>query len=143
MDYGTDINDKINEIIRINESGDVYDIIQRDIEGKSRYQKLKILNDWKTATEKAILVDIKTEETASELNDLIEGLLSMHNSSPSPPRIRRRRTPRSRTPSASPTTRRLRNGLPSRSRSPVRRHHSRSHRSRGGKGHRKTKKLNI
>ena len=147
MDHGPEMNEKINQIKQADESGVINDIIQSQVRrARTNEQRNKILKDWKMATEQAVLLDVTNEDTkeiAYEVNSIIDGLMSMSsmNRSPEPPRIRRRRTPRSRSPFASPTSRRLRHGVennPSRSRSPARRR-SRGHRSTGGKGYRSRK----
>jgi hypothetical protein len=144
-EYGSDMNEKINKIKEINDTESLYRIIEAEIRGKSREQKLKILKDWNEATKYVKKVDKNIENTAGEVSDLIDGLMMTDASSspirqPSPPRLRRRRSPnRSRT-AASPTSHRLRRDVEnnpspsgSRSRSPAR------HRSRGGKGHKSRK----
>ena len=149
MDHGPEMNEKINQIKDAEESGAINDIIQSQVSrARTNEERNKILKDWKMATEQAVLLDVTNEDTkeiALQVNSIIDGLMSMSSMhrSPEPPRIRRRRrTPRSRSPFASPTSRRLRRGVennPSRSRSPVGRHRSRGNHSTGGKGYRKNK----
>jgi hypothetical protein len=149
MDHGPEMNEKINQIKQADESGEINDIIQYQVDrARTNEKRNKILKDWKMATEQAVLLDVTNEDTkeiALQLNSIIDGLRSMSSMhrSPEPPRIRRRRTPRSRSPPAvSPTSRRLRQGVennPSRSRSPVHHRRTRGQLSTGGKGRRKNK----
>ena len=151
MDHGPEMNEKINQIKNADESGEINDIIQYQFDkARTNEKRNKILNDWKMATEQAVLLDDtneNTKEIALQLNSIIQGLRSMSSMhrSPEPPRIRRRQTRGTRSPPAvSPTSRRLRQGVEnnpsrSRSRSPVHHRRTRGHRSTGGKGHRKNK----
>ena len=153
MDHGPEMNEKINKIKDAEESGAINDIIQYQVRrARTNEEKNQILNDWKMATEQAVLLDVTNEDTkeiALQLDSIIDGLIELINRPSQAPPLRRRRRrsssrrSRSRSPPAvSPTSRRLRQGVEnnhSRSRSPVRHRRTRGHQSTGGKGHRKNK----